>query len=278
MTIRTASMRMATMVLIGLVPGCTAPQLQRVGAGVSDPALPPHETFELQSQVLVETRQINVFIPGGRGAVALPVLYMPDGGVDEDFPHVVATVDSLIRKGAIRPVMVVGIPNTQRRRDLTGPTQVSSDSAVAPRVGESAAFRRFIRTELIPEITRRYRTTPERAIIGESFAGLFVLETFLEDPGLFQHYIALDPSLWWNNGRLVASAEERLRVHDEQLRSLYFASSREPSTAEGAARLAATLRGNARAVLRWTYVPRVDLEHATIFRALKPAALIHALR
>lgn len=56
---------------------------------------------------------------------------MPDGGLDEDFPHVVHTVDSLAALGAIRPVIVVGIPNTQRRRDLTGPTRVATDSAIA---------------------------------------------------------------------------------------------------------------------------------------------------
>ena len=125
---------------------------------------------------------------------------MPYGGIDEDFPHVVNAVESLVRQGKVRPVIVVGIPNTQRRRDLTGPTEVASDRAIAPKVGGSAAFRQFIREELIPEIDRRYKTTAERGIIGESLAGLFVVETFLEEPSLFTHYVALDPSLWWNKG------------------------------------------------------------------------------
>ena len=237
-----------------------------------------HQSFAFRSRNLGEERRINVHVPNGTGSMALPVLYMPDGGIDEDFPHVVATVDSLIAAGAIRPVIVVGIPNTERRRDLTGPTRVASDSAVAPRVGGSAAFRRFIRQELIPEVERRYRTTPERAIIGESFAGLFVVETFLHDPTLFQHYIALDPSLWWDAGSLVAGAARHIGSPAAMERSLFLASSREPSTATGAAALAALLPGGSSGTLRWTYVPRPDLEHATIFRALKAAALIHALR
>lgn len=266
---------LTTALLAGTAFGCAPSRPVAAAPGV---AAPGQHAFTIQSTVLGEPRLINVFIPAGQGGRRLPVLYMPDGGIDEDFPHVVATVDSLITIGAIRPVMVVGIPNTQRRRDLTGPTTVASDSTVAPRVGESAAFRRFIRTELIPDVERRYGTTGERAIIGESFAGLFIVETFLEEPGLFQHHIALDPSVWWNNGRLVEFASARLALHESAPRSLFLASSREPSTAEGSARLAATLRRVAPRGLRWTYVPRVDLEHATIFRALKPEALIHAFR
>jgi hypothetical protein len=207
----------------------------------------------------------------------LPVLYMLDGGMDEDFPHVVATVDSLVAVGAIRAVVLVGIPNTERRRDLTGPTGVASDSAVAPRVGGSSAFRQFLRDELMPEVERRYATTPERAIIGESFAGLFVLETFLFEPALFTHFIALDASLWWNGGALVDSARSLLAVSDPLPRTLYLASSREPSTAVGAGRLASLLRSASPRGLQWQYQARDDLEHATIFRALKAEALIAAL-
>jgi hypothetical protein len=234
------------------------------------------DSFVVESRVLGEGRPINIHIPPHQGG-PLPVLYMPDGGTDEDFPHVVVTVDSLIALGAIRPVMIVGIPNTERRRDLTGPTRVASDSAVAPRVGGSAAFRQFLRDELIPEVERRYPTTAERAIIGESFAGLFVVETFLTEPGLFTHFIALDPSLWWNNGALVDAAGGRIATLDSKVRTLYLASSREPSTAMGAARLASLLRAASPEGLRWRYQPREDLEHATIFRALKAEALMTAL-
>jgi predicted alpha/beta superfamily hydrolase len=203
---------------------------------------------------------------------------MPDGGLDEDFPHVVHTVDSLIALGAIRPVIVVGIPNTERRRDLTGPTRVSSDSAIAPRVGGSAAFRRFLRDELIPAVRARYRTTGERAIVGESLAGLFVVETFLAEPALFEHYVALDPSLWWNGGALVDSAPARLTALDSVPRSLYLASSNVPDIAAPTARLAALLRTAPPRGLAWVYAPRPDLTHATIFRGVGPAALARALR
>jgi hypothetical protein len=203
---------------------------------------------------------------------------MPDGGLDEDFSHVVNTVDSLIAQGVIRPVIIVGIPNTERRRDLTGPTRFASDSAIAPRVGGSAAFRRFIRDELIPAIEARYRVTEERGIVGESLAGLFIVETFLVDPALFKHYVALDPSLWWNGGGVVDSAPGRLAALAAVPRTLFLASSNVTDIAEGTERLAAMLGTVPRQKLDWVYLPRTDLTHATIFRALGPAALARALR
>jgi len=244
------------------------------------PRTPPAlDSFVVESHALGERRPINIYTPPQySGDRSLPVLYMPDGGTNEDFPHVVATVDSLVAAVAIRPVIVVGVPNTERRRDLTGPTRFATDSAIAPRVGGSAAFRRFLRDELIPEIDRRYRTTRERSIIGESLAGLFIVETFLVEPGLFTHYIALDPSLWWNAGGLLDSAATWLAAFDARPRTLFLASSGEPVIAAGTARLAGILRATPPPALRLKYLPRPDLTHATIFQGVKPAALVDALQ
>ena len=243
-------------------------------------SIPAHDSFIVESRALGESRRVNVHTPAGYGsspAVRYQVLYMPDGGLDEDFPHVVHAVDSLTAAGAIRPAIVVGIPNTQRRRDLTGPTRVGKDSTIAPRVGGSAAFRRFIRDELMPAVRARYRVTEERAILGESLAGLFILETLLLEPSLFTHYAALDASLWWNGGALLESAAARLAGLDGAPRTLYLASSAD-DIAAGSSRLAALLRASPPPGVRWTYSPRPDLTHATIFRATEAAALTHALR
>lgn len=271
-------------VLAAGAAGCVRPATGSASAASQAGAVPAHDTFTVQSRALGEPRLINVYVPlraratAGKAATPLPVLYMPDGGIDEDFPHVVHTVDSLISRAAIRPVLVVGVPNTQRRRDLTGPTRIAADSAIAPRIGGSAAFRQFIREELMPEVERRYVTTTERAIVGESLAGLFIVETFLTEPALFTHYIALDPSVWWNAGLLVDSAVSRMAAMSDAPRTLYLATSVEPSTAVGTARLAALLRASPPRGLRFTYAPRPDLTHATIFRALEAASLADALR
>src|SRR5262249_39297306 len=151
----------------------------------------------------------------------LPVLYMPDGGMAEDFLHVAGLVQVSVGNGTMRPFLLVGIENTQRRRDVTGPTENEEDKKIAPRVGGSAAFRSFIRQELMPQVKTRYRTTNETAIVGESLAGLFVVETFLKEPDLFDIYIAFDPSLWWNNQKLVNDAAKDLRERPTLVKTLY---------------------------------------------------------
>src|SRR5262245_23993414 len=83
------------------------------------------DSFTIDSQVLGEARRVNVFVPtvyGQKLADPMPVLYMPDGGLDEDFLHIAGLVEVLVSNGGMRPFILVGIPNTQRRRDLTGPT------------------------------------------------------------------------------------------------------------------------------------------------------------
>jgi len=234
------------------------------------------ETFTIRSAALAETRRINVYLPATYTATAdsrLPVLYMPDGGMAEDFLHIAGLVQVLTGNGTMRPFVLVGIENTQRRRDLTGPTEDPEDRKIAPQVGGSAAFRRFISAELMPAVNARYRTTTERAIMGESLAGLFVVETFFLQPDLFDTYIAFDPSLWWNSSALVSHAAAQLRKGAGRPVTLYLASSAE-DRAGLTERMAGLLAQNAPAALTWFYDPLPEETHATIYH---PAALL-ALR
>lgn len=231
------------------------------------------ETFTIDSKVLGETRRINVYLPAGytdSPDVRMPVLYMPDGGMAEDFLHVAGLVQVSVGNGTMRPFLLVGIENTQRRRDMTGPTTIDSDRKIAPVVGGSAAFRRFIRDELMPQVKQRYRTTNETAIVGESLAGLFVVETFLLEPDMFETYIAIDPSLWWNGQGLINGAAERLRARPASNRTLYMASSDEPEIAKDAKRFADVLRKHAPASVQWHWEAMRAEQHSTIYH---PAAL-----
>jgi predicted alpha/beta superfamily hydrolase len=230
------------------------------------------ETFTIYSNTLKETRRINVYLPPGYKEspdTRLPVLYMPDGGIAEDFLHVAGLVQVSVGNGTMRPFLLVGIENTERRRDMTGPTENEKDKKIAPRVGGSAAFRKFIRDELMPQVKHRYRTTDETAIVGESLAGLFVVETFLLEPDLFDTYIAFDPSLWWNNQKLIADAGERLRTRPKLEKTLYIASSAE-DIAEATERFVDILGKNAPPGVHWHYEKMADEKHSTIYH---PAAL-----
>lgn len=231
------------------------------------------DTFTIDSRALGETRRINCYLPPGYKESRdsrVPVLYMPDGGMAEDFLHIAGLVQISVTNGTMRPFLLVGIENTERRRDMTGPTENEDDKKIAARVGGSRVFRKFIRDELMPEIRRRYRTTNETAIVGESLAGLFVVETFLLEPELFATYIAIDPSLWWNNQKLVNGAAELLRARPKLEKTLYFVSSEEKANAAILQRLAGMLTTNAPSALRWHYESMPDEKHSTIYH---PAAL-----
>jgi predicted alpha/beta superfamily hydrolase len=231
------------------------------------------ETFTMASSVLDETRRINVYFPPGftqAGGGPLPVLFMPDGGIDEDFLHVAGLVQVLVGNGTMRPFLLVGIENTERRRDMTGPTDNESDRQIAPRVGGSGAFRRFMRHELMPEVRRRYRTTEETAVVGESLAGLFVVETFLLEPDLFDTYVAFDPSLWWNDAGLVSHSAALISRANLSGRTIFIATSEEAQIAELSARLVHSLASAHGPQPRVLYEPRPDESHRTIYH---PAAL-----
>ena len=230
------------------------------------------ETFTIHSRILNEKRRINVYQPPGyaRKGARVPVLYMPDGGIAEDFLHIAGLVQVSVSNETMRPFLLVGIENTQRRRDLTGPTDNENDKKIAPRVGGSELFRRFIRDELMPQIKLRYRTTDETAIVGESLAGLFVVESFFLEPELFDTYIAIDPSLWWNDQKLLNVAAARLRARPNLEKTLYFASSDEPGIAEVTQRLADIFSQNASSRTRWHYEKMPGEKHSTIYH---PAAV-----
>ncbi len=230
------------------------------------------ETFTLASKVLGETRRLNVYVPPvyrDSATIRLPVLYMPDGGLAEDFLHVAGLVQVLVGNGTMRPFILVGIENTQRRRDLTGPTTNAEDKKIAPRVGGSAAFRQFIRRELMPAVRQRYRTTPETALMGESLAGLFTVETLLLEPDLFDTYLAFDPSLWWNNGQLTQQAARLVPAYHGSAKTLYLATSSQGDTA-ATRQLAGLLRAASPPRIAGYYEPLPNETHATIYH---PAAL-----
>lgn len=231
------------------------------------------ETFAIDSKVLSETRRINVYLPtvySESTDLRLPVLYMPDGGLKEDFLHIAGLAQVLSGNETMRPHILVGIENTDRRRDLTGPTEVEQDKKIAPKVGGSAAFRQFIREELMPRVRKRYRTTEESAIVGESLAGLFVVETLVLEPELFDTYIAIDPSLWWNDQHLVKTAVGRLKEPSRSKKTLFLSNSGENEIAAIASGFAAELRKNVSNQIDLHYEPMLGEEHSTIFH---PAAL-----
>ncbi|MBS1531762.1 MAG: alpha/beta hydrolase [Bacteroidetes bacterium] len=176
----------------------------------------------LYSSVLKEKRVVYVHVPAGDKDQRFPVLYILDG--EEHFQSAVAINAQM--SGLIPPMIVVGIANTNRERDLT-PTHVKPDKIVneaqARQAGGGENFMAFVGKELIPYIDSRYPTTSYRVISGHSLGGLAVINAFFNYPDLFKGYIAIDPSLWWDQQRWIKKCEAELPKHNFRNKSLFVA-------------------------------------------------------
>lgn len=241
--------------------------------------IPDYDTFNIESNQVNETRVINVWTPPlyENSSVSLPVIYMPDGGIKEDFPHIANTIAKLIKEKSIPPIILVGIENTERGRDLTGASEVSEDAKYCPLTDGAKNFRAFITEELFSEIEKRYNITDKKGIIGESLAGLFVMETFMQSPESFDFYIAMDPSLWWNNNYLVRNANNLLKSLSNKETKLWFAGSSAEDISKYTKELAGVLKNDTINELNWKYSNEPNEKHNTIFRATKEKALIWTL-
>ena len=248
-------------------------------AQIQDP-IPAHDNFTIVSEKVGETRVINVWTPPSYENTdkSFPVLYMPDGGIKEDFPHIANTIAKLVENKSIPPIILVGIENTQRGRDLTGFSEVKDDEQYCPLTDGASNFRNFITKELFAEIGSKYRVTSKKGIIGESLAGLFVMETFMIKPESFDFYIAFDPSLWWNNHYLVENSDRLLEHLPKSEIKLWFAGSSAEDISEFTNMLSKNLSSNPPSMLNWQYSDEPNEKHNTIFRATKEKALTWMLK
>jgi len=165
------------------------------------------KTIEIESKILNEKRSIQVHLPDAyrNGETRFPVLYLTDG--PGHFRHTVGTMNFLARNGRIPQMIIVGVANTDRTRDLTPKILVSKDERFQ-NGGGADNFLNFFEQELIPYIEKNYRTQPYRVFSGHSFGGLFAINAFLTKPELFNAYISVSPSLWWDDERLIDDAKD----------------------------------------------------------------------
>ncbi len=178
----------------------------------------------IQSSVLAETRTLNIYLPDGYSAdsaTTYPVVYLLDGSANEDFIHIAGIVQFLTMIEAIPKSILVGIANVDRRRDFTFPTRIAQDKKDFPTTGSSAKFMDFLETELQPFIQRTYRTNGIRTLIGQSLGGLLAVEVLLKKPTLFDNYMIVSPSLWWDNESLLTTAHELLARQGDWKTSVY---------------------------------------------------------
>jgi predicted alpha/beta superfamily hydrolase len=200
-------------------------------AAIAQPATGVVKTLTLQSTVLGEERTVLVRTPAGyeTNKLGYPVLYMTDG--DAHMGHTSTTIEFLTRNGRMPELIVVGVTNTDRTRDLTPAKSTQKNPAgdlQFPTSGGADNFLKFFETELIPEIEKQYRVQPYRIFAGHSFGGLFAIHAMISKPGLFNSYIAVSPSLQWVDNEALKRADQFLKNQKELNATLYVSLGNEP--------------------------------------------------
>jgi predicted alpha/beta superfamily hydrolase len=200
------------------------------------------------SATLEENRPFLVYTPPSYGDTTAapqryPVLYLLDG--DAHF-HSVSGLLQILGTGVngtyvVPEMIVVAIPNTDRTRDLTPThTEIGFDGEPFPQFetsGGGPAFLTFLKEELIPHIESEYRTMPYRVFVGHSFGGITTLDALYTIPETFNAYVAIDPSLWWDNRVLLLKARDYFSTARLEGRTLYVAQANTNTPADTARNL-----------------------------------------
>jgi predicted alpha/beta superfamily hydrolase len=177
------------------------------------------------SAILQEQRQLFVYTPysGKKMKFATkntyPVLYVLDG--ENHFRSVAAIVERLISNGVCPPMIVVGITNTNRVRDLT-PTSSPGNNNGIDGSGGGERFISFLEKELIPYIDYSYPTAPYKLLMGHSLGGLIVMQTLVHHKHLFSAYISIDAAIWWDNHKILEESKLSLRQDNYQNKTLFL--------------------------------------------------------
>jgi len=177
----------------------------------------------ISSKILGQERKIWIHIPTSNGGNKIkdrgnyPVIYLLDGS--SNFNTVVSITEHMTESSLCPPIIVVGILHSNRLSELT----VGTDNELPGMVGNGEKFMSFVQKELIPYIDKTYPTTTYKTFIGHSLGGLTVMNTFLHHPDLFNSYVSLDGSLWWDNQKIVKEAKTILPTQNYKGKALFMA-------------------------------------------------------
>ena len=224
----------------------------------------------IHSKILNEKRAIWIYAPktdprSGFGKVSYPVVYLLDG--DGHFSSVTSMIRQLSEgfTSFFPQMIVVGILNTDRMRDLT-PTHIKGspdygDSTIFKTTGGGDKFMSFIEKELMPHIDSAYSTAPYRMFIGHSLGGLMVVDALLHHKNMFNSYVAIDPSLWYDDRNLLKQTSHLLNTEKFNKESLYIAIANTMKPGMDTGRVRADVTNNTshiRSILDFTAILKED--------------------
>ena len=233
------------------------------------------ESMVIDSEVLTESRRVFIATPSSyeQNDGQYGVVYVLDG--DTQFNHVVSSAEFLagFANQSIPPLVVVGIGNTNRVRDMTPPSEAPQNQFLQQ--GGADQFLEFIVDELTPWVDERYRTTDYKVLVGHSLGGLFAVHSLISESDAFDSVLVIDPSLSWNSQETAQQASEFVAANAGLSTSLYLAvSDIGAPDFSGTQRLIEVLSANAPRSLRWHFAEFTGESHDSVplpavFRGLR---------
>lgn len=229
----------------------------------------------LYSDILKENRTYYIYLPEGYETDTekdFPVVYLLDAKINF---HSYTGVQHMLSRGRnasgmIPKMIVVGIVNTNRIRDFTPtkaeelPEKFLRNKQLLEDGGGLEEFLSFIKNELRPVIDKTYRTNGTNTLIGHSLGGLTAIYTLLHHPSLFSHYLAIDPSFWWDNHWILKTAQEKLKRLDLSKNKLFFTSANHRNEKNNAISFKRILEESSPIGLLWEYAYYENETHGSV--------------
>lgn len=218
-----------------------------------------HYRHTISSKVLGEDRTILVRVPPGYEETTqrFPVVLMLDAHAPQN-GMMASIIESQAFAGTMPEMILVGIQNTNRTRDLTPTKTERADS------GGGDKFLDFVEQEVLPLVDKNYRTEPYRIFAGHSLGGLTVVYTMLSRPHLFGGYIAASPVLHWDNNYVIKKSVALFKTQKEFKKSLFISLGDEPEYLNGFNSYKDLLKKNAPDGLSYEFQHWTDEDHGSI--------------
>jgi predicted alpha/beta superfamily hydrolase len=260
--------------------------------------IPDSELRFLKSRLLRKEYKILVALPIGyaESKETYPVLYVLDA--DLVFGAIAETVRLLAagRKSYgvdIPDIIVVGVgypiesARTCYKMDMAKPSKYYRARAKDLTPTEDATmegwpfggandFMAFIRDDLKPLINSNYRANPENSTIyGSSYGGLFALYVLFHRPEIFNRYIALSPSMWYDKKVTLDYERKYASEHTELPARLFLcAGSQEKRIFQDLKEFVQILQKRNYKGLEWAYHICEGENHITAWEAATPRAIL----
>lgn len=220
----------------------------------------PSEVSGIYSGVLKERRSYKVILPPAYepdGQKKYDVVYVLDGDGNAELLAQMQKYE--LEEKFMQANIIVSVHNVDRTRDFT-PTNVGGSETS----GHAREFLSFLKDELIPYINKTYKSSGSNTIYGHSLGGLFAMYALIQQPSVFDAYIAVDPSFWWDDNYMTKQVAEKIASIQSPKTLLMSGRGGRETTMMGITSIDSVLKSRAPATLQWKLIEYPGETHNSI--------------